>query len=108
MDSLWRLIWALPMVLLTGVAVALLLKRVVQPPPGPARLAARMSVRESMPVSNDTRVHLIESDGQTYLLVESPGGTVLQATQSRASEGKRPRVGLGPRWARHFLKAVSR
>jgi flagellar biogenesis protein FliO len=108
MDTLWRLVWALPLVLLTGAAVMLLLKQFVRPVRPTSHVALRMTLRESMSVADDTRVHLIEADGQTYLLVESPGGTVLQPTQPKPGDGARLRGNVGPPWARRLLKAASR
>jgi hypothetical protein len=108
MDTLWRLVWALPLVLLTGAAVMLLLRQFVRPVRATSPAALRMSLRESMSVSNDTRVHLIEADGQTYLLVESPGGTVLQPNQPKLAQDARLLGNVGPPWARRLLKAASR
>jgi hypothetical protein len=108
MDTLWRLVWALPLVLLTGAAVMLLLRHFVRPVQPTSQVALRMSLRESMSVSNDTRVHLLVADGQTYLLVESPGGTVLQPTQPKPAHEARLPGNVGPPWARRLLKAVSR
>jgi hypothetical protein len=107
MDTLLRLAWALPLVLLTGAAVMLLLRHFVRPVQPTIQVAPRMSLRESMTVSNDTRVHLVVADGQTYLLVESAGGTVLQPTQPKPAHDARL-VANGPPWARRLLKAASR
>ena len=108
MDTLLRLAWALPLVLLTGTAVMLLLRNLVRPVQPTNQVAPRMSLRESMTVSNDTRVHLVVADGQTYLLVESAGGTVLQPAQPKPAHDARLVANVGPPWARRLLKAVSR
>jgi flagellar biogenesis protein FliO len=81
MDTVLRLAWALPLVLAVGV-VTLLMLRPLLAQSGPAtRPVERMSVRESLPLSDDTRVHLIEVDGKTYLVVESTRQAVLQPAQ---------------------------
>jgi len=71
MDMLWRLTWALPFTVLSGSGVILLLKRILGQRPLTGRAVQRMVRRESLSVSDDTRVHLIEVDGQSYVLVES-------------------------------------
>lgn len=108
MDTLLRLAWALPLVLTMGAAVMFLLKQVVRPGQPTNPVALRLSLRESMSVSNDTRLHLVVADGQTWLLVESPGGTVLQPTQPKAAHETRLPGTVGPPWARRLLKAASR
>jgi flagellar biogenesis protein FliO len=70
-DPLLRLLWALPFVLLVGVAAALMLRRIVKPAVHSPRSALRMSLSESLQLSEHTRVHLIEFDNDSYLLVES-------------------------------------
>jgi flagellar biogenesis protein FliO len=81
MDALWRLTWALPVVLLTGIAVMFVLKRWVTPErrPGGRTAKAVMSLRESLSVSDQTHVYLIAIGRQEYVLVESARNTVMQA-----------------------------
>ena len=89
MDALWRLTWALPVVLLTGIAVMLVLKRWMAPE---CRLGGRtakavMSLRESLSVSDQTHVYLIAVGRQEYVLVESARNAVIQARDA----GSQPR-----------------
>lgn len=74
-DHLWRLAWALPLVLIIGVLFILALKRW-----GITRLPGLMSVAQptgelrvvgDLSVSDDTRVYLLEAGGQRWLLTES-------------------------------------
>src|SRR5262249_5356339 len=105
MNALWRLVWALPLVLATGAAVMLLLRRVV-PIPGNVRAAAQLKVRETLNLSDETRVHLVEIERQRFLVVESSRNAVLQSVQASAQlADAKPR--LGPAWARRLLQARS-
>jgi flagellar biogenesis protein FliO len=83
MDALWRLAWALPLVLAVGAAAILVLKYFVIPAQAARRSARRIELRESLPLSDETRIHLIEVDRRAYLVVESTRQTTLQPTQSR-------------------------
>ena len=106
MDALWRLVWALPLVLLTGAGVALLLRRVTTFNQLTTTAASRMSVQETMTLSDQTRVHLIEVDRQAYLLVESTQTTTLQVAMSPVGvPASSVRTRLSPPWARLFFKA---
>jgi hypothetical protein len=94
-DHLWRLAWALPLVLAIGAAFILALKRWgINRLPGwlPATLSAQVShapraastsdalrVVTELAVSADTRVYLLEAGGQRWLLTES---RVSASTQS--------------------------
>jgi hypothetical protein len=72
MEAMWRLVWALPLVLLIGAAIVLFLKRFVVAGEGaPAAAERRMHLRESLALSDDTRMHLIELDRRAYFVVES-------------------------------------
>ncbi len=89
METLYRLGWALPLVLAVGVAAVLVLKRY-----GPAvRLggpeALRMRVRESLALSQHTCVHWIEVDRQAFLVLESQRHATLQAMPARIKGGAR-------------------
>jgi len=75
-----RLLWALPLVLLTGAGIVLLLRRTLGSHQIGSKGRERMSLRESVSVSQDTRIHLLQVDRQSYLLVESSRVTSLQAT----------------------------
>ena len=107
MDTLWRLAWALPLVLTTGVAVMWLLKRFVRPHEL-QQPRQRMTLCETLTLANETRVHLIEVDRQAYLLVESAVGTVLQPASSRLPQSARTGADAMPVWAQRLLKVAAR
>lgn len=100
MSSLLRLLWALPLVLAVGAVMMIVLRRFVVPatvPPATRRLIAR----ESMPLSNETRAHLIEVDGVRYLVVESTLNAVhALALQSQATREMPARP--QPAWLRRL------
>jgi flagellar biogenesis protein FliO len=108
MDAAWRLAWALPLVLLVGAAAVLLLRRFVLPTQPATLQRQRLSRRESLSLSQETRVHLIEVDGKPYLLVESARQALLQSTSSPTAEPSRPSAGFGPSWARRLFRAGPR
>lgn len=101
MDALLRLAWALPLVLFTGTVLVLLLKRIIKPLPSSAAVAQRLSLRESLSVSEETRVHLIDLDGAACLLVESTRQTTLHLTATGAKASVSP---AGPRWMRRLYE----
>lgn len=105
-DALLRLAWALPLVLGLGVAAAFVLKRFVVPVADASPQRQRLSLRESLSVSDDTRLHLLEVDGKPHLLVESARATVLQWTP--AGETSRASGPVVPRWAQRFYKGAPR
>jgi flagellar biogenesis protein FliO len=105
MSTLWRLVWALPLVLATGVGVMLLLKRFVVPMESKPRDVRRLNLRETLNVSDETRVHLVEIDRQSYLIVESTRNAVLQPAQSAAVEAQRSAARPVPAWARRLMQA---
>lgn len=73
MDDSWmRLAWALPMVLLLGLGIILILRRLL----GATSLqhkASQLAVLESLAVGEATTLHLIVANGQTAVLVETRG-----------------------------------
>ena len=81
MDALWRLTWALPLVLLTGMVAMLALKRflTLERRPGARTPKSVLSLRESLAVSDQTHVHLIAVGRQEYVVVESARHAVIQA-----------------------------
>jgi flagellar biogenesis protein FliO len=107
METLWRLAWALPLVLATGVVAVLTLRRFVVPTQGASQQAQRMNLRESLSLSDDTRVHLIEIDRQMFLVVESSRQTVLKSAPV-ASTLVHPPNRYGPAWMQRLYKAGSR
>ena len=107
MDILSRLAWALPLVLLLGAALMLGLRRfVIKPRAGAAK--QRMTLCESLMLSEETRVHLFELDGRAYLIAESTKQTVLQAAQVRGGEMVREPLRLAPPWMKRMYKAAAR
>lgn len=107
MDALGRLAWALPLVLLIGMAALLLLKRVVRATPPSSGHALRLSLRESLSLSDETRVHLIDLDGTACLVVESTRHATLHLPALPA-ESARATTGAGPAWLRRFYRTSSR
>jgi flagellar biogenesis protein FliO len=106
-DTVWRLIWALPLVLVTGTAAMLVLKRILTPVSPPVEPGRHMALRESLTVSDGTRMHLIEVNRQNYLLVESATNTVLQCLQPQA-DLSRQRPVSGPPWAQRLARGLLR
>ena len=92
-DALWRLAWALPLVLAVGVIAVLAIRRwgMWQ---GVGVGAARLRVVESMPVSDETRIHLILVDRQPLLLIES----ARQVTTRELGSSQRSTPGPSSRW----------
>jgi flagellar biogenesis protein FliO len=88
MDALSRLAWALPLVLFTGVGVMLVLKRFVVPSDGPSPASTqRLTVSESITLSDDTRVHLLHLDRKSaFLVVESMRNATLQSLTTQNGE----------------------
>jgi flagellar biogenesis protein FliO len=107
MDTLWRLAWALPLVLATGMAAALTLRRFVARTPDTRRPTQRMTLRESLTLSDDTRLHLIEVDRQAFLVVESARHTSLQPT-AVASDTTRLPVRFATPWTPRLFKSKAR
>lgn len=107
METLWRLAWALPLVLLTGMVAVLTLRRFVVPTQGTGQQTQRMNLRESLSLSDDTRVHLIEIDRQVLLIVESSRHTLLQSAPV-ASTPVHPPNRYGSAWMQRLYKAGSR
>jgi flagellar biogenesis protein FliO len=109
MDSLWRLTWALPIVLTVGAAIVLVLRRLVVPTSSADAPQKRLSVCESMPLSAATRVHLIEVDGSACVVLESEQRATLHSLPSlQAGDGARAPGSLRARWAQRFRKSQRR
>lgn len=101
-----RLSWALPLVLLAGVAIMLLLKRVLnsETTREPGR---RMVLRESLTLSGELCVHLIELDGKAYLITECAKQSGIHAVSTQVSVAGRPRWGFAHPWTRLARRAAS-
>jgi flagellar biogenesis protein FliO len=108
MTSLWRLVWALPLVLGIGVAAMLLLRRFIAVDRQAGSETPRMNARGSLPLSDKTCVHLIEVDGKDYLVVESSQQAVLQSVSAAAGDKSRSPARIGPPWVRRFYQAGPR
>jgi flagellar biogenesis protein FliO len=108
MDALLRLAWALPLVLGIGIGSMLVLRRFVIAAPAAARPTQRLRMRESLSLSDETRVHLIEVDDRPYLVVESVRQAVLQPTAPLAVESARAPNRIGLSWMQRMYKAASR
>jgi hypothetical protein len=92
-DILLRLCWALPLVLLAGLVIMLLLRHVVLPRPVHDR-PRRLSLCESMTLSDEMRVHLIEANGTAYLITESARmSSIHPAPSVQAGQPQRVRAG---------------
>ncbi len=100
LDTVWRIMWALPLVLAVGMVAVLILRRFLGPAKHMHRKAQRMSLHESLSVSDDTRVHLIEVDGGRYLIVESARQAALQALNGGAGDVARSTAQLRLPWLR--------
>ena len=106
-DTLWRLVWALPLVLVTGAAAMLLLKRILTPAGTSVEHGRHLTLRESLIISDGTRMHLIEVDRQKYLLVESATDTVLECVVASADHSSQ-RPFSGPPWAQRLARSLLR
>jgi|SRR5882724_5303112 len=100
MDTLARLAWALPLVLLVGTAAMFLLRRVVAGTESSQSERRRMCVRESLRLSDDTHAHLVAVDGETFFIVES----ARQATISRLNESAAKAARMPSAWIQRLIK----
>jgi flagellar biogenesis protein FliO len=105
MNALWRLTWALPLVLAVGAAAMIVLRRFVVPAASEKRGVQRMTICEMLPLSEHTQVHLIEVDGSSYLIVESTQNAALEPLLVTTREPSRRHVPLQPAWLRHLSGA---
>ncbi len=94
MDALWRLVWALPVELVTGVAAMLVLRRVLgRHHSSPATREPRLRAIETLAVSDETRAYLVEIDRRPMLVIESTRQVTLQEVPLHASTGARQHLG---------------
>jgi flagellar biogenesis protein FliO len=107
METLWRLAWALPLVLLVGAVTVLLLKRFAVPTLPSNRSAPRLTLQESLSVSDDTRLHLVAVDRRTFLVVESSRHAQMHQVSEGGSEIARQPARFTPPWVRWLYKARS-
>jgi flagellar biogenesis protein FliO len=104
MSELWRLSWALPLVFAMGIAIMLLLRRIVVPLQTKSREARRLQLCESLTVSDATCVHLVEIDRQAYLVIESERTALLQAMPMVPADLRIPAARFGPGWMRALVR----
>lgn len=111
-DAALRLAWALPLVLAIGGLAVLMLKRLLLPGAAVRTSTQRLSVRESLSVSDATRVHLIDVDGTSYIIVESTSHTSVQGVLQSLPAAASTRRGLagraGPAWVQRLYEARQR
>jgi hypothetical protein len=95
-DSLWRLAWALPLVLTLGVVAMLVLKRVLSAG-GPLEVAAEdLVLQRSLKLSETATAHVIAVEGKKLMIVESTAGVTAIELDTKAA----PR----PHWGRLLLR----
>jgi hypothetical protein len=102
MNSLSRLLWALPLVLAVGAGAMMLLRRIVVPPTRAKGVAPRLVSRETLSLSEQTRVHLFEVEGSSYIILESTQSATLQLLPVQALETSRAPARLQPAWLRRM------
>jgi predicted exporter len=104
MDTLLRLAWALPLVLLTGAALMLVMKRFM-----PAQTSAPQApvLLKTLRLSEHTQAFVIDIEGAQYLLVESQCNALLEAVPGKAGKAGQAAPAVNPwqmrlnrRWAR--------
>jgi flagellar biogenesis protein FliO len=105
-NSLLRLLWALPLVLAVGIAAMLVLRRFVRSGGHGRRDGRRLVSREQLALSDHTRVHLVEIDGQAYLLIESTQHAVLQGLTPQPRETIRTPGRSKPAWLHRLSGAA--
>jgi hypothetical protein len=77
-DTLVRLAWALPLVLVLGCAAAWLLRRSMDRLGVGAAPAAPMNLVQTLPLSDGLRAHLIAIGPRNVLVVEGASAPVIQ------------------------------
>lgn len=92
-DTLWRMTWALPLVLVLGVLAIVVLKRVLRAVPSSD--SPPMNLRQSLKLSDAAQLHLVALGGQSILVVETAAGTPAVHVLTGA-----PQVPAWPRLAR--------
>ena len=75
-DTLIRLTWALPLVLVLGVVAILVLRRVAPVLQGPTAQPNQLQLQESLRLSDKTVVHLVHAGGKPLLIAEGADGQV--------------------------------
>jgi flagellar biogenesis protein FliO len=106
-EILWRLAWALPLVLALGVAAAWALGR-LGAARAPRERGPRLRVLESVNVSEGLRIHLLEVDRRTVVVAESAQHALqLDARLEDLHGARSPERHAAGRWRRLSGKAAS-
>jgi flagellar biogenesis protein FliO len=103
MATMWRLLWALPLVLLVGVAVMLILRRFMTPTPREQVEPQRLRMQGAVTLSANTQVYLVEADSKGYLVVESDRPTTVQEVAPTAGAPMHA-ARFGPPWLRRLYR----
>lgn len=83
-DQVWRLVWALPLVLIIGIGAMLLLKRLgigvgQRPSATPDAAASTPTLVSSTPLTDHTRALVVEHGGQRWVVFESTAQIAVHA-----------------------------
>jgi flagellar biogenesis protein FliO len=84
MDTLLRLMWALPLVVLVGVGLMVAMKRFMAVD---SRAPQAPSLLKTLRLSEQTQAHVIDVEGHHFLVVESERSVALEAV---ANSGAQP------------------
>jgi flagellar biogenesis protein FliO len=71
-ESLSRLVWALPLVLLLGVAMIWVVKRWLPLLGGPSGGNAPVTLLQTMQLSERAAVHVLHVEGRRLIVIETP------------------------------------
>ena len=98
METLLRLAWALPLVLLMGLGLMLAMKRLFSVERASASAPA---LSKTLRLSEQTQAHVIEIDGQHCLVIESERSVAVEVLASKAGA---PAPATNPWHAGAFLR----
>jgi flagellar biogenesis protein FliO len=104
MATMWRLLWALPLVLIVGFAVMLILRRFMTLTPREYVEPQRLHLRGTVTLSAKTQAYLVEADGKGYLVVESDQPIAVQEIAPTAGTPLHA-ARFGPPWLRRLYRA---
>jgi hypothetical protein len=90
-ETLVRLSWAFPTVVLGGVGVMLLIKRFIAPKSPAAGRGDTLTLLQSMRLSESSTIHLVAIDGQRMIVIE--GGAQVAAMPLEGTPLPRWRAG---------------
>jgi hypothetical protein len=96
-ESLWRLTWALPLVLVLGIVAMLALRRILQGATGKAVASGdAMVLKQSLKLSDSSTAHLLIVQGKPMLVVEGSHG--VSSIELSSAAARRMPESLGARW----------